>query len=243
MNVLQSSTAGNKVLSRKIEESIEFSIRNKQYLQGQKLPTEGEFCTLFSVSRTAVREALRRLSARGLVEIRQGSGAFVSEMSASSAIDSINLYLHLTDDGSMILNTIKARQLFEPEIASVAALQRTDKEVALLEENMNELKNCALTNIESETEIDNQFHLLISKASHNPIVSLLMEPVFNPMPKFKKSIFAKNKISNLEKEKQLLIHFHEGIFTAIRNKDSREAFYMMREHLKRSENNYMASLL
>ena len=62
----------DKLLSGKIEESIELAIRKKQYKAGEKLPTEGELCKSFGVSRTVVREALRKLSARGLVVIKQG---------------------------------------------------------------------------------------------------------------------------------------------------------------------------
>src|ERR1700727_1712335 len=130
-----------KLLSGKIEESIELAIRKKQYLAGQKLPTEGELCKLFSVSRTVVREAFRRLSARGLVVIRQGSGAFVNEISSESAIGSINLYLELTDTGNMIFDINRARELFEPEIAGMAALHRTAGELEQLAANMQELRD------------------------------------------------------------------------------------------------------
>ncbi|MDR3715077.1 MAG: FadR/GntR family transcriptional regulator [Puia sp.] len=231
-----------KLLSGRIEESIESAIRKKQYLAGQKLPTEGELCKLFSVSRTVVREAFRRLSARGLVVIRQGSGAYVNEISSESAIDSINLYLELTDDGNMIFDIIRARQLFEPEIAGLAALYRTTGELEELAGNMEELRNCPLDDIEKETEIDSRFHILIAKATHNTVVSLLMRPVFDSMPRFKRSIFAKNKIDDRQAEKRRLIQFHEDIYQAINSGDSREAAYAMQTHIKRSERNFLDSL-
>jgi len=143
-----------KLLSGKIEESIELAIRKKQYLAGQKLPTEGELCKLFSVSRTVVREAFRRLSARGLVVIKQGSGAYVNELSSESAIGSINLFLELTDDGNLIFDIIRARQLFEPEIAGQAALNRTAGELEELAANLEEMKHSSTGDIESQTVID-----------------------------------------------------------------------------------------
>src|ERR1700743_2841523 len=213
----------DKLLSGQIEESIELAIRKKQYKAGGKLPTEGELCKLFSVSRTAVREALRKLSARGLVVIKQGSGAYVNELSSESAIDSTNLFLGPREDGSLIFDIIRARQLFEPEIAGQAALNRTAAELDDLAENLEALKASPPEDIESQTVIDIQFHSLIARATHNNIVSLLMRPIFENMPKVKRSIFAKNKLDVVPHDQDMVLKFHEDIFQAIRNADPREA--------------------
>jgi GntR family transcriptional repressor for pyruvate dehydrogenase complex len=232
----------NKLLSGKIEESIELAIRKKHYKAGEKLPTEGQLCKLFGVSRTVVREALRKLSARGLVVIKQGSGAYVNELSSESAIDSINLFLELTDDGSLIFDIIQARQLFEPEIAGQAALNRTAAELDELAENLEALKNSPLEDIEGQTVIDIGFHSLIARTTHNNIVSLLMRPIFDSMPKVKRTIFAKNKLEYLPHEKNMVLKFHEDIFEAIRNGDPREASHAMLAHLKYTEKNFKDSL-
>jgi GntR family transcriptional repressor for pyruvate dehydrogenase complex len=232
----------DKLLSGQIEESIELAIRKKQYKAGEKLPTEGELCKLFSVSRTAVREALRKVSARGLVVIKQGSGAYVNELSSESAIDSINLFLELTDDGSLIFDIIRARQLFEPEIAGQAALNRTTAELDELQENLDALKNSPLEDIQGQTVIDIHFHSLIAKATHNNIVALLMRPIFDNMPKVKNTIFAKNKLDYLPHEKNMVLKFHQEIYEAIKNADPREASHAMLAHLKYTEKNFMEAL-
>ena len=74
-----------QTLSQKIERRIEEAIRQKKLLVGTKLPSERELCEMFAVSRTALREALRRLSARGLIQIKKGSGMFVSELKNSDS--------------------------------------------------------------------------------------------------------------------------------------------------------------
>lgn len=66
-------------LSQIIEQEIEHAIRQKKFLPHQKLPSENELSSMFGVSRTALREALRMLSARGLIQIRKGSGIFVND--------------------------------------------------------------------------------------------------------------------------------------------------------------------
>src|ERR1700761_4393064 len=232
----------DKLLSGKIEESIEVAIRKKQYKAGEKLPTEGQLCKLFGVSRTVVREALRKLSARGLVVIKQGSGAYVNELSSESAIDSINLFLELTDDGSLIFDIIRARQLFEPEIAGQAALNRTNAELDELAENLEALKASPHEDIDSQTVIDIRFHSMIASATHNNIVSLLMRPIFENMPKVKQSIFAKNKLDVVPHDQNMVLKFHEEIFEAIKNADPREASHAMLAHLKYTEKNFMDSL-
>ena len=232
----------NKLLSGKIEESIELAIRKKQYKAGEKLPTEGQLCKLFGVSRTVVREALRKLSARGLVVIKQGSGAYVNELSSESAIDSINLFLELTDDGSLIFDIIRARQLFEPEIAGQAALNRTAAELDELRENLEALKASSREDIEGQTVIDIRFHSLIARATHNNVVALLMRPIFENMPKVKRSIFAKHKLDVVPHDQDMVVKFHAEIFQAIKNADPREASHAMLAHLKYTEKNFMDSL-
>ncbi|MEN8252634.1 MAG: GntR family transcriptional regulator [Patescibacteria group bacterium] len=83
-----------QTLSQKIERTIENAIREKKLIIGSKLPTEREMCESFGVSRTALREALRRLSARGLISITKGSGMHVSEIKIEDAIKSLNLLLN-----------------------------------------------------------------------------------------------------------------------------------------------------
>ena len=58
-------------LSQKIERKVEEAIRDKKLIPGTKMPSEKELCTQFAVSRTALREALRRLSDRGLIDIKK----------------------------------------------------------------------------------------------------------------------------------------------------------------------------
>ena len=232
----------DKLLSGKIEEAIELAIRKKDYKAGEKLPTEGQLTDLFGVSRTVVREALRKLSARGLVVIRQGSGAYVNELSSESAIDSINLFLELNDDGSLIFDIIRARQLFEPEIAGQAALNRTTAELDELLANLESLKASPLEDIEGQTIIDIRFHGLIASATHNNVVALLVRPIFDSMPKVKRAIFARNDLDYLPHEKNMVVQFHEEIFQAIKNADPREASHAMLAHLKYTEKNFRDSL-
>lgn len=218
-----------QTLSQKIERRIEEAIRQKKLLVGAKLPSERELCEMFAVSRTALREALRRLSARGLIEIKKGSGMFVSELKIKDAIDSLNLYYDLSFDSNLIPQIIEVRRVFEPEIARMAANNRTDKDLELLQKSITDLEDCDPDNTQMEADIINKFHLNVAKATCNPIVIITMEPVYSLLPRMRNLIYA-----NVDGEKSFTIKAHRTIFEAIRDKDADMAFKAMVEQINRT---------
>ena len=228
-------TTSTPSLSLKIEHEIEKSIRDRHYDIGQKLPTENEYCIAFSVSRTAVREALKSLNARGLIKIKKGSGAYVTELSRKSALDPMNLYFEMSEDTELVKNTIYTRQAFEPEIASLAAKNRKAEHLVLLENNLIQLIDSPIEDIKQETEIDADFHSLVSIAANNPVISLIMGPIHNLIAKHKTLIYGKNSTIDRKEIRESVVNFHTKIFHAIKNKDSHEAYYQMKEHLRRTE--------
>ncbi|PKQ66814.1 FadR/GntR family transcriptional regulator [Labilibaculum manganireducens] len=218
-----------QTLSQKIERRIEEAIRQKKLLVGAKLPSERELCEMFAVSRTALREALRRLSARGLIEIKKGSGMYVSELKIKDAIDSLNLYYDLSFDSNLIPQIIEVRRVFEPEIARMAANNRRDKDLDLLLKNISDLEDCDPDNTQMEADIINKFHLNVAKASCNPIVIITMEPIYSLLPRMRNLIYA-----NVDGEKDFTIKAHRTIYEAIRDKDADKAFEAMVGQINRT---------
>jgi len=229
---------GNKItLSQKIERRLETAIREKKLAIGAKLPTERELCESFGVSRTALREALRRLSARGLIEITKGSGMKVKGLNIKDAISSLNLYYDLQFDRNLIAQFIEVRELFEPEIVKLACIQRTDEDLIEIENNLKDFAECNPDDTQLESDLDNKFHLLIAKAAHNPIVQVTMEPIYTLLPRMRNLIY-----SNIDGEKEVTLSFHAQIFTAIREKNENEAYLHTKKHLKHSSENYFKYL-
>jgi GntR family transcriptional repressor for pyruvate dehydrogenase complex len=221
---------GSKLtLSQKIERRLEAAIREKKLPVGSKLPTERELCESFGVSRTALREALRRLSARGLVEITKGSGMIVTGLRIDDAIKNLNLYYDMQFDHNLIAQIIEVRRLFEPEIAGLAALQRTQNDLSDIQENIHLFEACNPDNIQLEADLDNKFHLLIAKATHNPIVQISMEPIYSLLPRMRNLIYA-----NIEGEKEITLEYHLKLFDAINKQDRPLANELMKVHLKRT---------
>ncbi|MEX0987851.1 MAG: FadR/GntR family transcriptional regulator [Bacteroidales bacterium] len=224
---------GKQTLSQKIERTIENAIREKKLTIGSKLPTEREMCESFGVSRTALREALRRLSARGLIRIQKGSGMYVSEINIEDAIKSLNLYYDLKFDKNLLTQIIEVRMLFEPEIARLAAFNRTEQHVIELAKNLEEFEKCDPDNTQKEADLDNKFHLSITKSTANPIMQITMEPIYSLLPRMRSYIYA-----NIEGEKEYTLNSHKKLLKAIAEKDRDSAYTIMKKHLVRTQEIY-----
>jgi GntR family transcriptional repressor for pyruvate dehydrogenase complex len=225
---------GNRLtLSQRIERTLENAIREKKLAVGSRLPTEREMCESFGVSRTALREALRRLSARGLIHIQKGSGMYVSEINIQDAIDNLNLYYDLKFDKNLLEQIIEVRLSFEPEIAKLAAQSRTKGDLKELEKNLREFESCDPDNTQLEADLDNRFHLAIAKASQNPIVQITMEPIYSLLPRMRNYIYG-----NVEGEKPHTVKFHREILMAIQKQDGDRANKIMKAHLERTREIY-----
>ena len=206
-------------LSQKIERKIEEAIRQKKLIPGTKLPSEKELCAQFAVSRTALREALRRLSARGLIDIRKGSGIYVTELKIEDAINSLHLFYDLRFNSDLILQIIEVRRLFEPEVARLAASNRTENDIKTLQKNLTELDKSNPDNTQLEVDIINRFHMNLAKATHNPIVLISLEPVYSLLPRMRNLIYG-----NIEGEKEYTMKYQKELINALKSKDSQKAW-------------------
>src|SRR4051794_5512670 len=129
------STAQFSAVSReprlpdKVADLLRSSIIERQLPAGARLPTERELGEQFGVSRTVVREAVRTLVAKGLLEVRSGSGVYVASVGESAVRESMNMFLLGTGLPSYA-HVHEARQVLEVEIAGLAATRATDEEIA-----------------------------------------------------------------------------------------------------------------
>ena len=217
-------------LSQEIVKKLEDIIRQKKVLPGEKLPSEMEMCSMFGVSRTSLREALQMLSARGLITIRKGSGIYVNNYSPAHAIKPMSLFLELNLDREYITHVMEVRKMFEPNIASLDALNRTETDIQKLEQNLEELKNSPIDNFYKQGEIDRDFHLIIAEACKNSIVQIIVTPIFELMPKIRSIVYA-----YVQTAKDEAIDFHFKIFEKIKEKDADGAYQMMIKHLEIAE--------
>jgi GntR family transcriptional repressor for pyruvate dehydrogenase complex len=153
-------------LSEQLADALVVSIRDGQLPPGQRLPTEGALVQRFGVSRTVVREAMSRLKTVGLIESRQGSGAFVKAMPAP-ALE----HLVLAPDGSMnaVIQMVEVRRALEAESAALAAVRRTPANLKQIKLALQALERAVVSGGDGVAE-DVAFHVAIATAANNPFL-------------------------------------------------------------------------
>ena len=152
-------------LSEQLSEALALSIREGKLAPGHRLPTESALVQRFGVSRTVVREALSRLKTLGLVESRQGSGAFVK----NSALPSATEHLALAPDGSLdaVMQMVEVRRALEAESAALAAARRSPQELEQIKAAIDALERAVAEGGDGVAE-DVAFHAAIARAARNP---------------------------------------------------------------------------
>jgi GntR family transcriptional repressor for pyruvate dehydrogenase complex len=138
---------------------------------GDRLPAERDLAESLSVSRTSLREALRQLEDKHLIERRPGRGTVVLPPPPQVA----DLYAGLADLGEVdraLGNVAELRTLIEPQIAGLAALRATGAD-ALQMEDVLATPGEGLQP-EKSLELDIQFHLCLARAGQNPLLTALI---------------------------------------------------------------------
>ena len=224
----------SKTLSDQIEQKIEEAIREKKLSAGQRLPTEIELCKKFGVSRTVLREALQRLHSRGLIQKKKRSGIYVNDYSSSQANRHVSLYFDLNFDQNYVLHLMHVRQMMEPQIAKLAAKNRSAEDLIFLEKNIARFRDRAQDS-SILAQLDLEFHSRIIDACGNPIIKVILEPVYSQLPKVKILI-----VKHVKSVSDTAHIYHERIFEMIKQQNGQGALEAMTAHLEVAERDALA---
>ncbi len=159
---------------------IERLIVEGQLKPGDLLPPQSELAARFGVSRTVVREAVRILETKGLLEVRSGSRIAVRSPSADSVARSMDLYLRAGWPGFDYRRVHEVRRVLEVEIAALAAGRRTDEDLAKMDEILREAAETG-GDRERFTRCDLAFHAAVARATQNELFSLLLDALADTM--------------------------------------------------------------
>jgi GntR family transcriptional repressor for pyruvate dehydrogenase complex len=168
-------TVATSRLYEQIVNQIEQSIITGQLKPGDQLPPERELAQTFGVSRTAVREAVKALREKGLVEAHPGRGTFITDGTSQAIRQSLDRMVKIGQAGGPA-RLIEIRQILEPEIAARAALRASDKDVAALREAFAAME-AAGDDADRYIEADLDFHLVLAETVDNPIVLALIDSI------------------------------------------------------------------
>ncbi len=214
-------------LSNEVVKQLEDSILNKVLIPNQKLPAENELCNIFGVSRTVIREALHMLDTKGLVTVKRGKKTVVNEYHKALRLNPIQFYLECNLNDSLIQDWINIRSIMEPTFARFAAKNRNDGDISILKQILKDMSNQENIDHKKRAELDKNFHSAIANATQNPLIPIIMKPIFDMMPKIKSIVMQK-----IDFKEEYTNDEHENIVNCIIRKDSDGAFLAMVNHME-----------
>ena len=221
------NTVRSSRLYEQIVDQITALIMDGVLVVGDQLPSERELAGKFGVSRTAVREAVKALNQRGLIDIQPGRGTFIVDpaLSATGIVrDSLSIMLGGAM-GSGANDLIQVRAILEPEIASLAAKNASDEERQALQDIVTRMDNL-LGDMDGFIEADQEFHYLLAMATHNTLIPILLQPIVELLQKQRRRIFfARNGAERGQKH-------HKLILSAILERNPTAAHEAMRAHIE-----------
>lgn len=211
-------------LYQQVVQQIESSILKGDLKPGAQLPAERDLALQFGVSRTVVREAIKTLSEKGLVEASSGRGTFVRNGTSRAVRESIDLMIRIGhQDGATHLTEI--REILEPEIAALAATRIEAQHLSALREAFVVMDN-AQEDADSFIEADLDFHLTLAEAAANPLILSLIDSIVGLLREQRMRIF-----HHRGGPQRGQLH-HRRILEAIEQHDAAGAREAMRAHLR-----------
>lgn len=219
--MLESLQNEKKLLPERVAEQIITLIKDKELKEGDKLPNEFEMAKQLHVGRGTIREAVKILVSRHVLEIKRGCGTFVCQNPGK--IDDPLGFAFVSDKKKLAYDLYELRMMIEPNMAALAAEKADEEGVAELQKIADEIKE-SIAKGQDYLEKDIQFHALISQLSQNSVVSTII-----PMLQTGISFFIHMTNKSLMRE---TIETHQLLVNTIADHDSQAAKKAMEQHLK-----------
>lgn len=209
-------------LSDKVAEMMLETILSNKLKAGDRLPSERELGEQFGVSRTVVREAVRALVAKGVIEVRSGSGLRIAAADGTAVRESMSLFLR---GGEIDFEKVhEARSLLEVHLAGVAAERATADDVARLREIHEQMVREA-ADVEAAARDDLEFHRRIALATHNELFLVLMDSIGAALIDIRRANLGSGSAP-------MTLSQHSAILDAVAARDPMEARTAMAAHLE-----------
>jgi GntR family transcriptional repressor for pyruvate dehydrogenase complex len=207
---------------------LERLIRERHFNPGDRLPSERELAEQFGVSRTVIREAVRVLVAKSLLEVRPGSGTVVRAPSKQSVIQSVAAFVQIGQADLDYRKVHEVRRVLEVEIAGLAAERRSPEDLKALEAQVKQMLELR-DDQPAFGRNDLGFHVLLARATHNELFALLLDSVAD-------ILFKVRELGNIVPgAPDHAIRHHKNILRQVKAGDPLKARQAMIEHLIDSE--------
>jgi GntR family transcriptional regulator, transcriptional repressor for pyruvate dehydrogenase complex len=224
----------NSRLYEQIVQQIEDSVLKHELKPGDQLPAERELAAQFGVSRTAVREAIKALREKGLVEAYTGRGTFITNERSQAIRHSLDRIIKINQVEGF-LQLAETRAILEPAISALAASRADEQHLATMREAvavMDEARKDPVAFIEADLD----FHLTLAEAAGNQIILSLIDSIVGLLREQRLRIF---RVAGGADRGQF---HHKRILEAIENRDPVRARQCMEAHLEQVREDTSVSL-
>jgi GntR family transcriptional repressor for pyruvate dehydrogenase complex len=211
-------------LYEQIVQQIEESVLKGTLKPGDQLPAERELAQQLGVSRTAVREAVKALREKGLVEAYSGRGTFITDGTSHAARQSFDLMVKIGQQESST-HLADLRLILEPGIAALAAQRIEEEHLTAMREAVAVMER-SLKDPAAYIEADLDFHLALAEAVANPLILSLIDSIVGLLREQRIKIF---NVSGGPQRGQV---FHKRILEAMEQRNPLLARSAMSDHLE-----------
>jgi len=209
-----------------VARQIERLISEGSLKPGDKLPSERELAEMFRVSRSSLRDGIRKLELLGLVEARHGEGTIVRDLSADSLVSPIASML--VRKRQLVAELLDVRKMLEPPLAGRAATNASVDDIVHLADILRR-QGEKVRRGELAIEEDSEFHYNIARAARNSVIMKVLDVLMG--------LLRKTRERSLQVGGRLQRSFagHRRILRAIERRDAAAAEAAMRRHLEQIE--------
>lgn len=214
-----------------VTDHIRSLILQKKLRIGDKIPTESDLCGQLGVGRGSVREAVKRLEAIHVLEIRRGDGTYIADIGGAQALDS--LYFKIILEDITFEELLEYRLQIEIAIMNLAICNGTQADIERLETNYAAFEKYIEEDAGRDPEVlsamDVEFHGLMGKCAKNT----LMEDIYLfSLNLFSPFMLENYKIGKVDYDSQATLDNHKDILDAIKKRDMLAGVYAVKSSLK-----------
>ncbi|WP_422391966.1 FadR/GntR family transcriptional regulator [Arthrobacter sp. N1] len=223
-----------KSLAESVFDDLLERVIDGTYAPGSALPPEKDLAASSDVSRLTVREALKRLQAQNIVQIRRGLGTYVNPAAQWTDLQAILRYASTTADSpDVALRLLEIRRMVETGAAELAALHSTDEDLERMEEANLALRAAHHAgDLDAVTASDLAFHDAIFRASANPFLPVILGPLSQLLYAMRRAT------SSFPQVQEHAIEHHQVVLAAIRTRNPEVARKAMQAHINQTYDDY-----
>lgn len=216
-------------LSQQIADHLEQVILSSPTSRvSEKLPSEMKLAKQYNVSRPVIREAIKLLQERGLIALKNGSGAYITHPESDTVMNAVSRIMQVDNISAEELTQV--RGILELSSVTLAAEHITDEQLEEMDEILTNFADTSLP-LKERTSLDEAFHIAIAKAGGNNLLVMFITVLTSLLHDYMgKGILVGRGIEDA-------IERHRKIFFALKERDAEAAHQAMADHLRVSSEN------